>query len=608
MTSSFPRWKYYLLLVSFVVGLVYALPNIYGDDPAVQVIGLQGTVVDQKTIDNITETLTQNSIAYKSAQIEDATLLVRFSNTNLQIQAMDKIQAVIDNSLYSAALNLVPVTPKWLGSIGAKPMKLGLDLRGGVRFLMAVDIEPSIARYMQGDIEDLKKEFRTNKISYKHIVLKDNSVFAVFRDTESCKAATKMLANKFAQYDLKQASSEIAAELTLQYKPTFIIETRNSIMEQMVATLSNRINELGVAEAVVQRQGINRIIIELPGIQDTARAKDILGKTATVDFVMVDDIRDSDLSVNRRPPPDTRVLYDRYQRPVIVKKRVILSGDLIANASSGLSSRDNTPIVTVNLGGSGINLFRETTKQNIGKPMAVIYREVKNSKISEKIISVATIKSALDRSFSIEGFRMEEARDLALMLRAGALPANLDFVEERIIGPSMGQENIHMGIVSIIVGISLVLIVMTIYYSLFGVIANIALIFNLVLLVAIMSLIGATLTLPGIAGIVLTLGMAVDANILIFERIREELRLGMSPLASIQRGFKHALTTIIDANLTTLIVGIILYSIGTGPVKGFAVSLSIGILTSMFTAITGTRALVHLIHGNDPRKKIYVGI
>ena len=608
MTSSFPRWKYYLLLVSFVVGLVYALPNIYGDDPAVQVIGLQGTVVDQKTIDNITETLRQNSIAYKSAQIEDATLLVRFSNTNLQIQAMDKIQAVIDNSLYSTALNLVPVTPKWLDFIGAKPMKLGLDLRGGVRFLMAVDIESSIARYMQGDIEDLKKEFRTNKIAYKHIVLKDNSVFAVFRDTESCKAATKMLANKFAQYDLKQASSEIAAELTLQYKPTFIIETRNSIMEQMVATLSNRINELGVAEAVVQRQGINRIIIELPGIQDTARAKDILGKTATVDFVMVDDIRDSDLSVNRRPPPDTRVLYDRYQRPVIVKKRVILSGDLIANASSGLSSRDNTPIVTVNLGGSGINLFRETTKQNIGKPMAVIYREVKNSKISEKIISVATIKSALDRSFSIEGFRMEEARDLALMLRAGALPANLDFVEERIIGPSMGQENIHMGMVSIIVGISLVLIVMTIYYSLFGVIANIALIFNLVLLVAIMSLIGATLTLPGIAGIVLTLGMAVDANILIFERIREELRLGMSPLASIQRGFKHALTTIIDANLTTLIVGIILYSIGTGPVKGFAVSLSIGILTSMFTAITGTRALVHLIHGNDPRKKIYVGI
>jgi preprotein translocase subunit SecD len=511
MASSFPRWKYYLLFVSLVIGLLYSLPNIYGDDPAVQIIGLKGAAIDKSLIDKITNTLHEHNIAYKSAEIEEGALLVRFSNTNLQIQAMDDIKEVVDNSLYSTALNLVPVTPKWLDAIGAKPMKLGLDLRGGVRFLMEVDVESSIARHMAGDLIDIKKEFRTNKIAYKQITLKnDNTLLAVFRDASIGTEAAKIIFSKFPQYDLNQISNNDFLELSMRYKPNFLVDTRNTIMEQMVSTLRNRINELGVAEAVAQRQGMNRIVVELPGIQDIARAKEILGKTATIDFVMGYYARD--VGNANRIPPDERLLYDRYRRPVIVKKRVILSGDAIASASSELSAKDNSPQVAIKLGGSGINLFSDTTMQNIGKPMAVIYREVKNGKTTETVISVATIQNALHRDFVINGLGIEEARDLSLLLRAGALPANIDIVEERIIGPSMGQENIHMGMISIIVGISLVLIVMTIYYSLFGIIANIALIFNLILLVAIMSLIGATLTLPGIAGIVLTLGMAVDAS------------------------------------------------------------------------------------------------
>jgi len=391
-------------------------------------------------------------------------------------------------------------------------------------------------------------------------------------------------------------------------------------MEQSLSTLRNRVNELGVAEAIIQREGANKIVVELPGIQDTARAKDILGKTATLDFMLQDADNDIELAIQGRVPPGSKIFYTRDGYPVLLKNRTILTGDSIIGATSQYGGHDNKPVVSVSLGGGGLKLFEETTASNRGKNMAIVYREshmeekivdgktIKEPISSEYIISLATIQSALGNGFEISGMTLNQTRDLSLLLRAGALPATISIVEERIIGPSMGQDNIDKGITSVVVGFCAVVVFMTIYYSLFGIIANIALFFNLILLVALMSLVGATLTLPGIAGIVLTLGMAVDANVLIFERIREELRLGISPHASIQRGFEQAFSTIIDSNLTTLIVGIILFAVGTGPVKGFAITLSLGILTSMFTSITGTRAIISLIYDKRQVKKLLVGI
>lgn len=559
MLNTFPRWKYVLLAVALVIGLIYSLPNLYGEDPAVQIMDLKGGAVGEERLNQVKNLLTDNKLAFKSAAIEDNQVLVRFLNAETQLAGRDLLKNKLGDN-FSVALNLAPVTPHWLMALGAEPMKLGLDLRGGVRFLMEVDVASNI-----------KRQTRANK----------------------------------------------NAEMSEQE----INNIQNQTIEQTIATLRNRVNELGVAEAIIQRQGSNRIVVELPGIQDTARAKDILGKTATLDFMLEDSDNDVLQALQGSIPPGSKLYYMPNGRPVLVKNRVILTGDSIIGASSQYDSMDNQPVVSVNLGGGGVALFRETTLNNIGKNMAVIYREsqmqeveengvlVKKPITTERLISYATIQSALGNNFQISGMGLAESRDLALLLRAGGLPATISIVEERIIGPSLGQENIDKGITSVVVGFSLVVFFMTIYYSLFGVLANIALFFNLILLLALLSLVGATLTLPGIAGIVLTLGMAVDANVLIFERIREELRLGMPPHTSIQRGFEHAFPTIIDSNLTTLIVGLILFTIGTGPVKGFAITLSLGILTSMFTSITGTRALVEMVYGGPkPIKKLAIGI
>lgn len=559
MLNTFPRWKYVLLAIALVIGLIYSLPNLYGEDPAVQIMDLKGGVVGEERLNQVKNLLTDNKLVFKSAAIEDNQILVRFLNAETQLAGRDLLKHKLGDN-FSVALNLAPVTPHWLTALGAEPMKLGLDLRGGVRFLMEVDVASNI-----------KRQTRANK-------------------------------------NTEMSEQEIS-------------NIQNQTMEQTIATLRNRVNELGVAEAIIQRQGSNRIVVELPGIQDTARAKDILGKTATLDFMLEDSDNDVLQALQGSIPPGSKLYYMPNGRPVLVKNRVILTGDSIIGASSQYDSMDNQPVVSVNLGGGGVALFRETTLNNIGKNMAVIYREsqmqeveengvlVKKPVTSEKLISYATIQSALGNNFQISGMGLAESRDLALLLRAGGLPATISIVEERIIGPSLGQENIDKGITSVVVGFSLVVFFMTIYYSLFGVLANIALFFNLILLLALLSIVGATLTLPGIAGIVLTLGMAVDANVLIFERIREELRLGIPPHTSIQRGFEHAFPTIIDSNLTTLIVGLILFTIGTGPVKGFAITLSLGILTSMFTSITGTRALVELVYGGPkPIKKLAIGI
>jgi preprotein translocase subunit SecD len=620
MLNTFPRWKYILLSIVILFGLIYALPNIYPEDPAVQVSGIKGAVVDEKLVEKIKAELSLNNFPYKSVAIEDVGILARFNKTEQQLKTKDFIKSLVGDE-FSVALNLAPVIPRWLDILGAKPMKLGLDLRGGVRFLMEVDVASGLDRRLDGDYSDLRNKFREEKIRYKKFrIKKDGVLLAEFATPELRQQANQYLSRNYPHLELTRIETDDLFSLEMRLSAAQINETRTYTVEQTISTLRNRVNELGVAEAIVQRQGANRVVVELPGIQDTARAKDILGKTATLDFVMADHENDVNQALQGRVPPGTRILPDQFGRKVLVKKRVILTGDSITGATSSFDSRDNKPAVSIRLGGSGIGLFKETTMNNIGKRMAVVYREtkvedkfidgeaVKEKKTTETIISLATIQSALGTSFQITGLSLEESRDLALLLRAGALPATTSIVEERIVGPSMGQENIDMGMISIVVGLSLVLLFMTIYYSVFGVVANIALFLNLVLLVAIMSLLGATLTLPGIAGIVLTLGMAVDANVLIFERIREELRAGMTPQASIQRGFSHAFSTIVDANLTTLIVGVILFAVGTGPVKGFAITLSIGILTSMFTAITGTRAMVNFLYNGKTSKRLLVGI
>ena len=620
MRYKFPHWKYGLLIIILIFSALYSLPNIYGEDPAVQITGLNEKEVSEVVLQNITDKLKKNNIAYKLVNLADKTALIRFFDPETQLKAKDLIKSWLGND-YSVALNLAPVTPKWLIMLGANPMKLGLDLMGGVRFVMDVDVGANVKKHLETDFTEIKAGLRKENIRYLSVELRSEpNFYASFANDETREKAYIYINKNFPQFDLVHVETDKEYGLEMRLNARQLVEIKNYTIEQTMSTLRNRINELGVAEAVVQQQGLNRVVIELPGIQDTARAKDILGKTATLDFVMADHENDIAKSLKGQVPPGSRVLYDRHGRPVLVKKRVILTGDSITGASSGFDNRDNRPTVNVRLGGGGIGLFKKTTMENIGKAMAVIYREtrieekVENNKIvkekvtTEHIISVATIQGALGSNFQITGLKMEEARDLALLLRAGALPATISIIEEQIIGPSMGRDNIEKGIISGAVGLALVLLFMGCYYSLFGIMANIALLFNLMLLVAIMSLIGATLTLPGIAGIVLTLGMAVDANVLIFERIREELRRGMTPQASINLGFEQAFATIVDANLTTLIVGIILFALGTGPVKGFAVTLSIGILTSMFTAITGTRAMVNALYEKKLIKRVLVGI
>ncbi len=543
MTVKFAIWQYrkqILLATVIIFSFIYALPNIYGEDPCIQIAKVHKIATNSNKIileadpkdivKKITNELISKNLKFKTIKTDNNNITVHFFNTEIQLAAKECLQELLGEQ-YNAVLNLAASMPKWLTYFGAKPMKLGLDLRGGIRFLMNVDIQSAAA------------------------------------------------------------------------------ENKNYIVEQTIEILRNRINELGIAEATVQRQGVNNVIIELPGVQDIVRAKNILGKTATLDFVMVDE--NNVAAIGNRP------LQDRYGRTVFIKKKVILTGDAIIGATSEFDARDNKPVVSLRLRNKNINFFKKTTMENVGKPMGIVYREnklieknsTKTSVVEETVISVATIQSALGTNFQISGLNIEESRELALLLRSGAMPSTVSIIEEQIIGPSMGQENIKMGIISVILGLSLVVIVMLLYYSLFGLIANLALLLNLILLIAGMSLIGATLTLPGIAGIVLTLGMAVDANVLIFERIREEMQKDISALTSIKRGFEYALATIVDSNLTTLIVGIILFFVGTGSIKGFAVVLSIGILTSLFTATICTSAMVNMLYEGKYRlKKIWIGI
>ncbi|EOD80742.1 Protein-export membrane protein SecD [Grimontia indica] len=605
-----------VVLVIFV-GALYALPNIYGEDPAVQITGARGASVDLSTLDTVKSSLEKDKISYKSIALENGTVLVRFSDTDNQIEARDALNSELKEDGLIVALNLAPATPDWLEAIGANPMKLGLDLRGGVHFLMEVDMDAAMEKLLTQQEDTFRTELREAKIRYRGIrVGGEDNIEVMLRNEADMDAAESELARLHPDMVFTTDSARFA--VSAKFTEERLQEIRNYAVEQNITILRNRVNELGVAEPLVQRQGASRIVVELPGVQDTARAKEILGATATLEFREVDDSADLAAAAAGRVPPGSEIKYTRDGRPVVLKKRVILGGSSITDASSSFDEYSR-PQVNISLDSDGGSKMAAFSKNNVGKLMATVFAEYKdsgkrdeNGKVilskHEEVINQATIQTALGRNFRITGIDSQaEAHNLALLLRAGALIAPISIVEERTIGPSMGQQNIDMGIKACIWGLLAVMLFTLVYYRRFGLFANCALAANIILIIGVMSMIpGATMTLPGIAGIVLTVGMAVDANVLIFERIREELNEGRNPQQAIHQGYANAFSTIADANITTLITAIILFAVGTGAVKGFAVTLSIGILTSMFTAIIGTRCLVNLVYGGKRINKLSI--
>jgi preprotein translocase subunit SecD len=615
--NRYPLWKNLMVVFTLLIGLLYALPNVYGEDPAIQISGARGASADMSTLDAVTEDLNQNQLSYKSVAFENGTVLVRFNDTDTQISARDILNEQLGDD-FVVALNLAASTPDWLESIGATPMKLGLDLRGGVHFLMEVDMDAAMDKLLGQQEETFRTELREAKIRYRAISKTDTSVEVRLRNAEQLAQAKIELSKLHPDMLFTDSDSNGRFVLSAQFTEARLQEIRNYAVDQNITILRNRVNELGVAEPLVQRQGANRIVVELPGVQDTARAKEILGATATLEFREVDSTADVAAAVSGRVPAGSEVKYTRDQRPAVLKKRVILSGSHITDASSS-ADEYGRPQVNISLDSEGGSKMTAFSRNNVGKLMATVFTEYKdsgdrdpNGKVilekHEEVINQATIQTALGRNFRITGIDSQsEAHNLALLLRAGALIAPISIVEERTIGPSMGQQNIDMGIQAMIWGMVAVMLFTLVYYRRFGLFANMALVMNLIMIIGVMSMIpGATMTLPGIAGIVLTVGMAVDANVLIFERIREELREGRSPQHAIQQGYANALSTIADANITTLITAIILFAVGTGAIKGFAVTLSIGILTSMFTAIVGTRAMVNLVYGGKRVDKLSI--
>ncbi|MCL7422716.1 MAG: protein translocase subunit SecD [Methylobacter sp.] len=615
MQNRFPLWKNLLILIIFMIGIVYALPNLYGDDPSVQVSSTRDTQVAQQQADQVESAIKAAGFDIKSFEFKDGRVLVRFNNTDDQLQAADLLRDKLGSD-YTVALNLAPATPDWLQSLGADAMYLGLDLRGGVHFLLEVDMDAAVKQAEERYNEDVRLALRGAKIHYQS-VSKDNGYIKVKLKSADEKPALLSLLNKdFRSLNLTEPNAQ--DEVWLKISEVEIREIKKFAVAQNMTTLRNRVNELGVAEPVIQQQGENRIVVQLPGVQDTARAKEILGTTATLEYRLVDVEHDVQKAVKGLVPVGSRLYYDKNGNPILLDRRIIVTGDQIVDASSGLD-QDGQPSVSITLNGVGAAKMGKVTQANIGRPMAVVFIEYKSEtrmvngqkvvrkEKTEQVISVATIRDAFSKRFQTTGLDSpQEARNLALLLRAGALAAPVDIVEERTVGPSLGQDNIDKGMMSVMVGFVLVLVFMALYYRLFGMVANIALAFNLVILVAILSMLQATLTLPGIAGIVLTVGMSVDANVLIFERIREEIRNGNTPQSSIFLGYEKAFATIFDSNLTTLLVAVILFAFGTGSVKGFAVTLSIGILTSMFTATVGSRMIINWIYGNRRVEKLSI--
>ena len=616
MLNRYPLWKNLMVIFLVAIGILYALPNLYGEDPAVQISGTRGQEANSSVLSEVQTVLKENNLATKSIVLENGSILVRFNNTDNQLLAKDKITEKLGNN-YSIALNLAPATPKWLSSIGGNPMKWGLDLRGGVRFLMEVDMNSALTKRQEQLQDSLRAELRKEKYQYSAIKSAENfSTIVSLVNPEQLSDVQRYLRKQHPTLDIRAISDNT---LSLALSDAALNEARESAIEQNLSILRKRVTELGVAEAVIQRQGAERIVVELPGVQDTARAKEILGATATLEFRLVNGNANLEAAARGMVTSDSEVKYDRNNRPIVLYKRAVLGGEHITNASSGVDQNTSRPQVSVTLDSEGGEIMSQTTRANIQKPMATLYVEYKDSgkkdengktilQKHEEVINVATIQGRFGSQFQITGIDSPaEAQNLAVLLRSGALIAPIQIVEERTIGPSLGAQNVEQGLQASFWGLMIVVAFMVIYYRKFGLIANVALIANIVLLVGLMSLLpGATLTMPGIAGIVLAVGMSVDANVLIFERIKEEIRNGRPVQQAISEGYSGAFSSIFDANLTTILTAVALYAVGTGPIKGFAITLSLGIAISMFTAITGTRAIVNFLYGGKRIDKLSI--
>ncbi|MEE8338999.1 MAG: protein translocase subunit SecD [Xanthomonadales bacterium] len=603
--NQYPAWKYLLIVTILVVGTFYALPNLFGEDPALQITSARGFAIPLDLEANINDALMVENIKYKAREQQGNHLLYRFNSTEDQLLAADALKKALGEQ-YVVALNLAHSTPGWLRALGGKPMTLGLDLQGGVHFLMQVDMDTARGQMLDRVVGDIRTALRSERVRYVSVRREGTSILALLRSAQDRDRTLNIMRQdqSLQELDVKEVDVGEHFGLSVKVREKQLVELQQTALKQNITTLRNRVNEIGVAEPVIQQQGADRVVVQLPGVQDTVQAKKIIGATATLEYRAVDEANDAFTAAQTgRIPPESRLYNRRTGEPVLLKKRLIVSGDQLIGASSGFDQQTGQPQVSVTLNGVGAKRMLDFTRNNVGNRMAVVYIEQKSGgRKIEEVISVAVVREPFGKRFQTTGLdSMSEASQLALLLRAGALAAPMEIIEERTVGPSLGADNVAQGFKSVMIGFVLVLFFMAVYYRVFGLIADLALFANMVLLISLLSMLGATLTMPGIAGIVLSVGMAVDANVLIFERIREELRNGNTPQASIRAGYDKAFSTIADANITTLIAAFVLFLFGTGPIKGFAVTLSLGIVTSMFTSIMGTRAVVNLVYGGRKR-------
>ncbi|WP_133480136.1 protein translocase subunit SecD [Cognatilysobacter segetis] len=613
---TYPRWKYALAVVLLLLSALYALPNVFPQDPSVQVTANRGGAIDAALRTRVTGLLAQAGVTPKEVEIDNGNMLVRFKDPDQQVKAADVLRDPLGND-YVVALNLASTAPDWLANIGAKPMLLGLDLQGGVHFMMQVDQKASMEKRLDALAEDVRVQLRDAGVRYESVERRpDGSVIAIVSPQDAEKARQLITRG--------QTTLDVAVNggaLTVRMNPAEQQRLALEAVEQNVSTLRNRVNAIGVGEPIIQRQGTDRIVVELPGVQDTAQAKRIIGATATLEYRAVVEGNAYDAISTGSVPPEARVFYrrevgpDGKPVPILLSKRIIVSGDQLVGATATTDPQSGTPAVSVRLNSVGGQRMFDFTSENVGKPMAVVYiervpevktvdgKEVRSTRVNQEVISVANIQGVFGKEFQTTGLSSaKEASDLSLLLRSGSLAAPMDFVEERIVGPSLGRQNVERGLQAVLYSFLFTLGFFLIYYRVFGIITCLSLLMNLLMVVALLSVFGATLSLPGLAGVALTVGMSVDANVLINERIREELRLGLPPQTAISEGYERAQGTIADANLTTILAGLALFAFGTGPIKGFAVTLIVGILTSMYTATSVSRAIATLIYGR--RRKL----
>ncbi len=617
--NQYPLWKNLLILGVVLGALLLAVPNLFSQDPSIEITAARGSEVTEASLAEVRAALENAGVPVKDVEPrEGGKLLVRFASSADQLAGQDAIERALSER-YRTALTLSADLPGWVRFLGLNPMSMGLDLRGGIHVVIDVDMEAALDQALERYVGDIRTELRDRKIRYLTVAREGSRILIKFNDAAMRDDAQQALNSEFRDLDIQPLDEGGNLVIAVSLPPAQQEEIRSFALQQNITTLRNRVNALGVAEPSIARQGERRIVVQLPGAQDPGRLKELLGATATLEYRLVDTENSVADALDGRVPVGSRLYRERDGTPILLNRRVIVTGDQITDASAGFDSQSGSPAVFVNLDGQGARRMRTMTTENVGKPMAVVFIEnvttteivdgeaVKRTRKVEEVISVATIREPFGRRFQTTGLdSSDEAHNLALLLRSGALAAPIQIVEERTIGPSLGQDNIDQGFMSVMVGLALVLLFMALYYRVFGLVANVVLVANVIMIVAILSMLQATLTLPGIAGIVLTVGMAVDANVLIYERIREEIRNGSTPQASIHAGYDKALSSIVDANVTTLIAAIVLFSFGTGPIKGFAVTLVIGILTSMFTALFGSRAMINLIYGGRRVKKLAI--